>query len=209
MNDPYRAAGLLRNPFVIDGELVADEVWLDRGFSDALLSPRCVVQFVGEKGAGKTSHLRRWQAQLGGPYRHIAPGRDRYRPPPGKGRAVFWDEADRIPRPILSSYLALVALRRSMVVIGTHRDLSEPAERAGLAVRTMILQAITNEDVEEWANLRISAASLDEERARETLGPVPRLEATPVLSWRDIGDELHSWAAQQVESRRPPADGRF
>lgn len=201
--DSYRSAGLVRNPFVLEGPIVGDDVWLDRGFSQGFAQPQTLVQFIGDKGAGKTSHVRRWQSQLGGTYRHIAPGIDRFVTPPVVDRVVFWDEADRIPLPLLAFCLRFVAFRRGMIVAGTHRNLSEPALRAGLNVHTMTLDEITAQDVEEWARLRILSAAFDQPLAWRTLGPVPASVSTAPhdLSWRDIGDQLHSWAAQRVSAQ--------
>lgn len=200
MIDPYRAAGLARNPFVVDGPRVDRSVWLDRGFSEAVVAPNTLVQFLGEKGAGKTAHLLHWQRQAAGPYRHVAPGWNRLRLPPLSGRVVYWDEADRIPPPALAAGLRRTRRRNATVVVGTHQDLSRWARWAGMEVTTIRLGGVGEGEVQQWADLRIRAASIDERLARRVLGEVPHTFAQPTdqASWRDIGDALHSWAATRV-----------
>ncbi len=200
MIDPYRAAGLERNPFVVDVGAVAPELWLDRGFSDAEVRPRTLVQFLGDKGAGKTSHLRHWQTQLGGDYQHVAPGPARFRIPPLSSPVVYWDEADRIPPAVIVFCLRIMATKEGMVVAGTHRDLARLARWAGLDVTSVRLNTVGGDEVRRWAELRISAVATDERLAREVLGTVPVEDARPTdqTSWREIGDVLHSWAATRV-----------
>ena len=138
--------------------------------------------------------------QLGGSYRHVAPGTDRLRPPPVKGPVVFWDEADRIPGLVLMWCMRRVATGGGMLVAGTHRDLSVAARWAGLEVTSISLDEITLSDVESWATLRIAAVTIDDAVASAVLGTVPVARARPTESttWRDIGDYLHRWAAVHV-----------
>lgn len=157
-----------------------------------------LVQLLGEKGAGKTSHLLHWRAQADGPYRYYPPDLRRWRFPP-LAPIVYWDEADRIPRLWLLLALALAACQRATVIVGTHRDLSTPARRVGLAVQTVELPALTVAEVQTWAALRVAAVCL-------TADVPPCLclsdtEAAAVVaqaggSWRAAGVLLHIWAAQ-------------
>ena len=66
----YAALGLSGNPFVAESEPgVAADLWIAR---DGVPSPpqpgqRRLIQLIGPKGAGKTSHLLRWCALAPGP----------------------------------------------------------------------------------------------------------------------------------------------
>ena len=157
MIDPYRAAGLKRNPFVAEGSPgVAEEHWTDRRLPASLtLRPGVFVQVIGPKGSGKTSHLLRWRASAPGPYRHVRPGWGRLRPLPA-GPVVYWDEADRALW--IKAALAIQGRQAAMVVVGTHRNLSPMARKAGFRVETHELGRLTPKEVEAFAARRIGAA---------------------------------------------------
>ena len=160
MIDPYRQAGLDRNPFVAEmSPGVAVEHWIDRRLPPSLtLQPGRLIQIIGAKGAGKTSHLLRWRLLLPGPYRHVGPGKARLANLP-VGSVVYWDEADRALW--LRTALWRVAGRHGMVVVATHRDLSGEAMRAGFNVETHELGQLTSGEVERFAVRRINAAGGD------------------------------------------------
>ncbi len=107
-------------------------LWIDRGWS-APPQPgaKQLIQIIGVKGAGKTSHLKHWQAQTGGPYCYYPPGWDRVKLPvvspiagPIHQRIAYWDEADRIPTPVLVAALLTAAQTSHTIIVGTHKDLS-------------------------------------------------------------------------------------
>lgn len=181
ISDRYETCGLEQNPFTTGRRAV----WLDRGWSEPIVGG--FVQFIGDKGFGKTSHLKRWRNQSPGGYRHVPPGWRRWRLLPLRGEVVYWDEADRVPGVILS--LALIIRRGRSVVVGTHRDLSGHASRWGYRVTTIELIAPTEAEKQQWAAAQIESVALTE----HTLGTVP--EGQPGESWRDVGDRLHIWAA--------------
>ena len=87
---------LKRNPF---GEITEDErarlavVDIDRILA-ALQNPHCAVQFLGEKGYGKTTHLIALRSRLSGAgYVHIPEGETRPLP---EGNPIMIDEAQRL-----------------------------------------------------------------------------------------------------------------
>jgi hypothetical protein len=195
--NPYQALGLSRNPFVAEQESgVLPSLWLDRGFSQAP-EPGAgkLIQFLGEKGAGKTSHLKHWQQQTGGAYCYYPPSPKRWRFP-AVDAIAYWDEADRIPLPILVMSLALAAQRRSTIVIGTHVDLAWVA--CGLAVTTIAFPPLDATTLMHWVNLRIHAVRLPDEDLGLHLTPEQAAEIVAIVgsSWRDAADQLHMWAAQ-------------
>lgn len=198
--DPYQQLGLRCNPFIaeqIPG--VAADLWLDRGFSQAP-SPgtQTLVQLIGDKGAGKTSHLLHWQQQTGGSYAYYPPGWGRWKIPPVEAIA-YWDEADRIPMPLLLRSLANATRRQATIVVGTHVDLSWAAHWTGLKVQTIEFPIITLEEIRSWANRRIAAVQLPDVPSVELSLDTEILEeilAQSNNSWRTIATHLHIWVAK-------------
>ena len=119
--DPARRADLA----VVDiGEIVSQ-----------LRSPRFAVQFLGDCGRGKTTHLLAIRASIGrGPYMHIAEGqRVRTLPEAPEGAAIFIDELQRLPRSLRRKLLG----GKNPLALGTHKDFRRALERAGYEVRTV------------------------------------------------------------------------
>lgn len=209
--NPYAALGLERNPFhtedipaqQTDWQGVQAGHWLERGHSVAPLPQQAkLVQLLGVKGAGKSSHLAHWRTQQSGPAHYYPPtGAARWQLPP-LAPICYWDEACRIPPPLLHWGLSQAARRGFTVCVGTHRDLSPQARRYGLQVQTIHLQGISAAEIVQWAAKRIASVqqasgipfeipkSLAEELARDAGG-----------SWREIATQLHIWTAQQALRR--------
>jgi hypothetical protein len=110
---------------------------------------------------------------------------------------VYWDEADRIPRIILSRSIAALAASGGRAAIGTHRHLGRRLRHPELTVRTAILGRISAADVLAWAGRRISAvATLDGPGFTLSAEQAATLAAGSGGSWRVIGDDLHAWVAR-------------
>lgn len=208
--DPYERLGLRGNPFIaeqIPG--VADDLWLDRGISQAPQpKARTLVQLIGEKGAGKTSHLLHWRKQTGGSYRYYPPGSGRWQVPPVEPTA-YWDEADRIPTPLLLGALAQAARQRATIVAGTHRDLSWAGRFVGLRVRTIEFPKLTPEIILIWAEQRIAAARLPGIRSvglNLDQANLERISAQSGASWREVATQLHIWAANWAANPAQPEE---
>ncbi|MCB0997218.1 MAG: hypothetical protein KDB21_19120 [Acidimicrobiales bacterium] len=195
--DPYRRAGLERNPFCHD---VVAATFIDRGVGPAPEPrQRLFVQLVGVKGAGKTTQLGRWRAEHAGPHHWVPPSRGRWRRLP-VAPIAYWDEIDRAPVRLVRSALRRASAAGATVVAGTHLDLGHLADDAGLDVRTHDLPALTPAEVRRWAMERLRSArlpgtdrellledSLADDVARDAGG-----------SWRVAGDLMHAWVARQV-----------
>ena len=187
MRDPYRRAGLSSNPFAAESESGVDrQLWVERGLPDRLeFTPRTLVQVIGPKGAGKTSHVLHWRARLRGPYRHVAPKAGRLVSLP-IARVSYWDEADRafwlVPALLAQSVLG------HMVVAGTHVDLTQLARLAGLRVVTFELPALSPDVVRRFAAQRIEAAG--GEPAEWDL-PYDEIASQAGSSLREAGRLLH------------------
>lgn len=206
---PYAALGLSRNPFCTEQVPprqeewtgVEQQLWLERGHSQPPRpSGRQLVQLLGDKGAGKSSHLAQWRRQSSGPARYYPPDYlGRWRWPP-LAPICYWDEACRIPAPLLWLALGGAALAGHTVCVGTHRDLGQAARIFGLNVQTIALPPITPAELREWAARRVAAVALPEAALGLSL---PDSLVTECLyefpySWRDLSTKLHIWAAQSA-----------
>ncbi|MDO5498072.1 MAG: hypothetical protein Q4F67_00135 [Propionibacteriaceae bacterium] len=197
----FAALGLSGNPFVAEPEPgVVAGLWLDRPGVPPPPPPgsKHLVQIIGPKGAGKTSHLLRWRESAPGPYYYVPPrGLGRLRLPPVAPR-VYWDELDRLGAPALA--LAYAAARGATVIAATHTDLSRLARACGLRVTTFEFPGLAPAVLQEWARLRIAAVTLpgrtpglalDEPTARDICDRVG-------ASLRDAAVMLHVWAAERA-----------
>lgn len=202
MPDPYHAIGLQRNPFVLEERLlIPPSLWIDRGWSTPP-QPKAkqLVQVIGVKGAGKTSHLKHWQAQTGGAYCYYPPGWGRVKMPVG-GDIAYWDEADRIPWPMMIVALGKAAAAHSTIIVGTHTSLAAIAQSVGLTVKNIQLSAFSTQQLTQWARQRIEAASMPGIACKLQLTPTTAHRITTAAhgSWREAADLLHIWAAQQAK----------
>ena len=194
--DPYRAAGLRHNPFVAEPTPGVDpRVRIDVG-----LRPdpgAAVVELVGCKGAGKTTHLMAWLDGDTARYRHVAPGTDRLRrlPVGPVGGTLAWDEVDRVPGPLLRRAVGRARRRGTRVLLGTHVP-------TGLADQSLTLPAPTPALVSDFAARRIAAAALGTgTTALHLTDDVAReVAAASDGCWWAVGTALHVWAAGQVRA---------
>jgi hypothetical protein len=162
---PFAHLNLRRNPF---GELSAEEVpslaevEID-AIAPGLADPRFAVQFIGEKGYGKTTHLLAIRARFpGAGYVHIPEG-TRARIP--RGSPLLIDEAQRMTR--LQRWS--VFRSRAPLVLGTHFDFHEALIRAGRRVQTIdVGRRMTPQRLHSLLNARVRWV-----RRRE--GPVPAI----------------------------------
>ncbi len=130
---PFAHLNLRHNPF---GELDTIErvalalVDLDDVVA-RLRRPGFAVQFIDEKGCGKTTHLLALRKFLqNAPYVHVAEGE---RPTVPRRRPLLLDDAQRLPPTVRRRVFA----RRGSIAIGTHEDLTLELVRAGFEVRTV------------------------------------------------------------------------
>ncbi len=149
---PYAHLNLRRNPF---GEFSEDErTALARVDVDPIIArlndPRYVVQFVGEKGYGKTTHLLAIRSRLpGAGYVHIPEGERAAVP---SGCPILIDEAQR-----LTQWQQFQVFRSNTpLVLGTHRDFQRKLRRAGRVVETIeVEQGTDTERLHRLLNARI------------------------------------------------------
>ena len=134
---PYEHLNLRHNPFgEMDGDQRASLAVVDiEEIVSRLKSERFAVQFLGDCGRGKTTHLLAIRASLGrGPYMHIAEGqRVETLPEAPAGVPIFIDELQRLPRRLRGKLLG----GKNPLVLGTHKDFGRALVRAGYEVRTV------------------------------------------------------------------------
>lgn len=211
--DVYEAFGLARNPFAHpkpNGTATSPLTsgWVDRGFGPAPQpGGRRFVQFVGDKGAGKSTMLASWRRQQPGPHHWVGPGRADRRQPVPVAAIAYWDEVDRLGGRALRSGLASAARQGATIVAGTHRDLSRVAEAAGLDVITHHLGPLGLADLRRWVDAELAAvelpggAPLGSIRAGLDDVALAEVAAQAGCSWRVAGDLLHARMAWLVAGR--------
>ena len=205
LSSPYARLGLRHNPFLADPVPgVAGGFWVDRP-APAAPEPggRRVVQLLGEKGAGKTSLLLHWRAERPGPYRYVPPPTSlrerltRLAPLP-VASLTYWDEADRVPPALLRLALRRVAKRGATAAIGTHRDLTPEAARAGLPVTTHIFPPLTPAVLAAWCAPRIAAVARPGCEFAVPDDVLDEVCAASGASLREASVLLHVWCARRA-----------
>ncbi len=181
---PFFHLNLRRNPF---GELTAAErtrlaiVECDVALQH-LKSPRSVIQIIGEKGYGKTTHLLALAAQFAGhAYVHIPEGQPVAIPE--KGEPLFIDEAQRMT--FMQRWQTFRSQRR--LILGTHTDFEQALRQSGRQVLTIAADQFTDSSrVQNLLNARI-------EFTRREAGPVPKIsQATAAELFRQFGSDIRS-----------------
>jgi len=129
MHLPFAHLNLRFNPF---GEAGLDERAPLAVVELPPLGQGEVVQFVGDCGRGKTTHLLALRARHpGAVYERLDEGQDRCRGPIPSTRLFLLDEAQRLRPSLLLRLLG----REGPLALGTHADLSAAAGRPLLTVQ--------------------------------------------------------------------------
>lgn len=185
---PFAHLNLCHNPF---GELEFAQraalavVDIDR-FVRRLRRPGYAVQFLGDTGRGKTTHLLAIRQHFPeAVYVHIGEGE---RPRIPRGNPLMIDEIQRLPRWRRRSVFRRPVFQQPIsLVIGTHEDVSAELLRAGFEVDSVEAAAsLDAERLHEIINRRIRWA-------RRASGPVPRvtLDTAGALIER-FGDDVRT-----------------
>jgi hypothetical protein len=181
---PFAHLNLRYNPF---GELPLTErpalAILDpEPYLELLSAPRAALQFMGDKGRGKTTHLLTLRAHRPGPYLHL-PEEGPLPEVPLTEPLLYLDETQRLPRRVRK------ALYRgpSRLVLGAHQDHERELRRAGRPVMTVHVGAAL--DVERLGQIVVRRI----EAARRAPGPVPEVPQESLISLLDrFGDDLRA-----------------
>ena len=183
MRLPFAHLNLRKNPF---GEVPAAE----RGrlavadverFVEPLESGLFAVEFIGDSGRGKTTHMRAlWDRFAGAPFIKVAEHPEGFSAP--SAPVVFVDEAQFLERSTRRELFD----RGASYVIGTHESLAGHFEQAGLDYESVHLAGVTPDKLEGIIDRRI-------EWARRGPGVVPQvsLAAVEALIERH-GDDLRA-----------------
>ncbi|MGD1911517.1 MAG: hypothetical protein ACFB2X_11850 [Rivularia sp. (in: cyanobacteria)] len=202
--NPYHKLGLQRNPFTAPDNLeIPPQRWFDFGFSQAPpIQKRLFLQVIGEKGAGKTSHLLHWKQQTGGVYYYCQPGWKAWLLPP-VAKIVYWDEANRIPLPLLLISLWLAHSINATIVSGTHNNLAKFASLFSFEIKTIRLSTLCVENLLQWSKKLIESERLSPSipiRLELTTDNARKIVADSQGSWRKAATFLHIWAARVVKN---------
>ena len=159
---PFVHLNLRWNPF---GEVPREERGSLGVIDDLELRSGEILQFIGEQGHGKSTHLLALAARYpDARYQHIPEGCTTFDEPVTD--PFFLDEAQRVKPRRLRDLFA----RNSTLVIGTHDDLSSLTDRP---VRTIRLEHLSNDRLRAITGRRI-------EWARRGPGPVPTIPDTTI-----------------------------
>ena len=143
--------------------------------------PRAVLQLIGDKGRGKTTHLLTLKAcfpEAG--YVHFP---EDERPPVPEGNPLILDEAQRIPwwqrRQLFQRPVPLI--------LGTHRDFTRQLQRLGRDVKTIMAGHKTDRQrLDKILRQRI-------EFARRNPGPLPTVPLATIDKLLDQhGDDIRA-----------------
>ncbi len=167
---PFASWNLRRNPF---GELSREErgelavVERIEDWLKVLEGSMSALQFVGDCGFGKTTHLL---ALL----RHLPAASYVYYPEAGtppplpRARPVLIDEAQRMGR---RQEIQLIR-HAGPVVLGTHVDFTSRLQRAGFEVTTVNVESPkTSETLTRILNRRIEASRLSDDQSLPLIAP--------------------------------------
>ncbi len=185
--NPYRRLNLTRNPF---GELTR----LERAeLSVCSLDPwltllqgpdasQQVIQFIGECGRGKSTHLLTIEQQLPGS-RYVYLPMDAPLPAIPPHRPMLIDEAQRLSKRLRRKVFA----EGGPLVLGTHENLASEINAAGLKVTTVhVATLLTVTRLQEMLHARIEASRLGP-------GTVPRISLARCQRLIDtFGDDVRS-----------------
>ncbi len=143
--------------------------------------PGFAVQYLGEAGRGKSTHLAALHAYFPDmPYLRF-PENTKI-PPIPEAPVLFLDETQRLPAHLRQRLFT----RRASFALGTHQDHAEELERAGVQTVTIRLQGLAPERLAQIVARRI-------EWARRGPGLVPRVPAAVLVRLiEQYGDDLAS-----------------
>ena len=192
---PFAHLNLRRNPFgEVPTEERADLAVVDiEPLVPALRAGRFAVQFLGDKGFGKTTHLLTLRARLpGAPYLHVGEGERPELSELPAGAPLFLDELQRVPRRVRRALFA----RGHGLALGTHGDYTAELRHAGFEVVTVRPDARLDRQ-------RLAAILAKRiEWARRGLGPVPGIRVETL-------DELLARCGKDVRAMESVLYERF
>ena len=157
-------------------------------FVDRLQHPGFALQYLGDAGRGKTTHILALHSYFPqAPYIHFL--ENEKIPEIPLAPLLFLDETQRLP----SSLRKRIFSREASFVIGTHIDHSSEYKRTGLEYKSIHLKGITIDRLEMIIQRRI-------EWARRDFGPVPTFTRSEIARLINLyGDDLNAILARLYE----------
>jgi len=157
-------------------------------FVDRLQHPGFALQYLGDAGRGKTTHILALHSYFPQePYIHFL--ENEKIPEIPLAPLLFLDETQRLP----SSLRKRIFSREASFVIGTHIDHSSEYKRTGLEYKSIHLKGITIDRLEMIIQRRI-------EWARRDFGPVPTFTRSEIARLINLyGDDLNAILARLYE----------
>lgn len=155
---------------------------VDEVLNNIKQNPRVAIQFMGDKGRGKTTHLLALKQHFpDAAYLHVPEDTTPKRIP--HGVPLFLDETQRIPR-----WRRRLVFRRNVpLIIGTHENHEAELRRAGRDVQTIFPGESTDADrLNQIIEHRI-------EWSRRSPGRVPRVRRETINAMlRRFGDDVRA-----------------
>ena len=199
---PFAHLNLRWNPF---GQASVEEtpalavVQVDQ-YVERLKSQAFALQFMGDCGRGKTTHLLALHAYFPqAPYLHFAEGAPIPEIP--EAPLLFLDETQRLPRFLRRQVFS----RPASFVIGTHQDHSDEFKKAGKEFQAVYLKGLAAGQLDRIIRRRI-------EWARRSAGPVPEVTFPEVQRLiRDYGDDVSTILRvlyEKFQAMEEMSDGR-
>lgn len=146
-------------------------------YVDRLRSPGFAVQFIGEAGRGKSTHLRALHRFFpDAPYLKFPEGARIPRIPGAP--VLFLDETQRLPPALRRRIFG----RKGSFALGTHEDHSPELARAGLESLTLQIRGLTPGRLGEIIRRRL-------EWARRGPGPLPEIDEAEILRLIETYDD--------------------
>ncbi len=168
---------------------------------ERLRRPGFAVQYLGEAGRGKSTHLMALHQHFPDmPYLRFPEGMKK--PPPIPDAPIlFLDETQRLPARLRRQVFA----RKVSYAIGTHEDHSAELRRAGIDTVSIRIEGLTPERLGQIVERRI-------EWARRGPGPLPSVSPGMLAQLiADHGDDLAAILAHlydEFQRREEGEDGR-
>ena len=196
-------AGLRHNPFKLEAEGPLPDALFAKLGRNPTTGPKPgsarVIELVGPPGAGKSTQLLRWRLASPGPYRHVPDNWTRWYGLP-VGAISYWDEAYRVPAPLLQLALRRARRLNATVVVAGHVSIADAVRKARLDLDQHEFPYLTAAAVQAFFARRVQAAALAGCTPAFKLpdADAKRLADEAGASLRAVSDALHIWIAAKI-----------
>ncbi|MBN2446946.1 MAG: hypothetical protein JXO22_09480 [Phycisphaerae bacterium] len=167
--NPFLRVGLRANPFRVldpdDVPAVLLDPALPHRMREWLGTGTPVIEFVGERGWGKSTHLhvlRQVAQEFGSSWRYsyVPPGKARVARPAQLAGGWCIDEAQRVNRRRLAGIICDAGAGQFRLALGTHVSLARLCATSGVECLSVMLRPADEPTIESFARHRIDAVAL-------------------------------------------------